>query len=167
MMRGDSYDLMESLLSQDVPGDIVEVGCNNGITSLFLASLTDGIRNLYCFDCFEDLQTEGVPEAKLSVFQSRFLEYPKVKSPVVCVGRVEKTIPGSLPNTIALALIDCDFYEAIKHSLFHILPRMSPKGTILVHDWEQDHWMEGVQRAVREIWKGPVEYSNHLAIIRS
>jgi len=62
-------------------------------------------------------------------------------------GKVEDTIPGCVPESIALLRLDTDWYESTKHELIHLFPRISPRGIIIIDDY--GHW-EGARQAVDE-----------------
>ena len=62
-------------------------------------------------------------------------------------GRVEETVPSQAPATIALLRLDTDWYESTKHELFHLWPRVSPGGIVIIDDY--GHW-RGSRRATDE-----------------
>ena len=62
-------------------------------------------------------------------------------------GTVENTIPGTVPDKIALLRLDTDWYESTKHELTHLYPLLSPKGVIIIDDY--GHW-KGAKKAVDE-----------------
>jgi hypothetical protein len=62
-------------------------------------------------------------------------------------GTVENTIPGIIPDKIALLRLDTDWYESTKHELTHLYPLLSPKGVIIIDDY--GHW-QGAKKAVDE-----------------
>lgn len=183
MMAEESLDLLwrliEDLDKRHVGGDIVEAGCNNGLTSLYIASVMEkGGRILHCYDFFapvpaacvqlpEEAGESYVPTAQRKDFRQLFSEHPKLTYPKVHAGNFTATMPSELPEKIALALIDADYYASTRYALSQILPRMSREGFVAIHDWEQVKWGPGVQRAVHEIWKGPVSYKQGLAVIRT
>ena len=59
-----------------------------------------------------------------------------------------------LPEKIAFAFLDGDFYESIRDSLRLVAPRMSEGGVIVVHDYTNPA-LPGVKRAVDE-WRNLV-----------
>lgn len=63
------------------------------------------------------------------------------------VGPVEETIPGTVPDRIALLRLDTDWYESTRHELEHLYPRVVPGGVVIVDDY--GHW-QGARRAVDE-----------------
>ena len=74
---------------------------------------------------------------------------------------------GDLPEKIALAFLDGDFYESIKDSLKLVERKMVNGGVIVVHDYN-NLALPGVSRAVDEWLKGKdfnIEIYQSLAII--
>lgn len=60
-------------------------------------------------------------------------------------GKVEDTIPGTIPDRIALLRLDTDFYESTYHELCHLYPRLSSGGVLILDDY--GHW-KGCREAV-------------------
>ena len=69
-------------------------------------------------------------------------------------GPVEETIPGTVPDRIALLRLDTDWYESTRHELEHLYPRLESGGVLIVDDY--GHW-EGCRRAVDEYFSGAAE----------
>ena len=65
-------------------------------------------------------------------------------------GLFEDTLVGDSP--VAVAHIDCDWYQSVKTCLERIWPRLVPGGTLVIDDYY--HW-SGCQRAVDE-FVGPM-----------
>lgn len=64
-------------------------------------------------------------------------------------GKVEDTIPGTIPDRIALLRLDTDWYESTRHELVHLWPRLSPGGVLIVDDYGT--WA-GARKAVDEFF---------------
>ena len=62
-------------------------------------------------------------------------------------GKVEDTIPGTIPDRIALLRLDTDWYESTRHELVNLWPRLSPGGVLIVDDYGT--WA-GARKAVDE-----------------
>lgn len=62
-------------------------------------------------------------------------------------GKVEDTIPGTLPAKIALLRLDTDWYESTLHELTHLFPRLVRGGVLIIDDY--GHW-KGAHQAVDE-----------------
>jgi O-methyltransferase len=50
-------------------------------------------------------------------------------------GKVEDTIPGTMPGKIALLRLDTDWYESTKHEFEHLYPLLEPGGVLMVDDY--------------------------------
>ena len=66
---------------------------------------------------------------------------------VFVVGRVQDTIPATVPDRIAILRLDTDWYASTYHELQHLYQRLSPGGVLIVDDY--GHW-EGAQRATED-----------------
>ena len=62
-------------------------------------------------------------------------------------GKVEETLPGTMPNQIALLRLDTDWHDSTAAELAHLYPRLSPGGVLIVDDYGQ--W-QGQRKAVDE-----------------
>ena len=62
-------------------------------------------------------------------------------------GKVEETIPGTLPDEIAILRLDTDWYESTKHEMIHLFPHLVSKGVLIVDDY---HTWSGSKKAVDE-----------------
>jgi hypothetical protein len=50
-------------------------------------------------------------------------------------GKVEITIPDTVPSKIALLRLDTDWYESTYHELKHLFPLLSNRGVLIVDDY--------------------------------
>lgn len=50
-------------------------------------------------------------------------------------GKVEETIPKTIPSIIAILRLDTDWYESTKHELVHLFPLLSKKGILIIDDY--------------------------------
>jgi hypothetical protein len=86
-------------------------------------------------------------------------------------GKVEDTIPGAAPDTIAMLRLDTDWYESTLHELVHLYPRLSTGGVLIIDDY--GHW-QGARKAVDQyfaenkisILLDRVDYSGRIAVKR-
>jgi hypothetical protein len=65
-------------------------------------------------------------------------------------GKVEDTIPKTLPDKIAILRLDTDFYESTYHELVHLFPKLVKGGVIIIDDY--GHW-KGAREAVDQYFK--------------
>ncbi len=66
-------------------------------------------------------------------------------------GRVEETLPGTMPDRIALLRLDTDWYASTRHELEHLFPRLMSGGILIIDDY--GHY-QGCQQAVDEYLAG-------------
>jgi O-methyltransferase len=60
-------------------------------------------------------------------------------------GKVEETIPGTIPDKISILRLDTDWYESTYHELVHLFPRLVKGGVLIIDDY--GHW-QGAREAV-------------------
>jgi hypothetical protein len=161
----------------NVPGAVVECGVWRGgsmqavARTLHQAGVHD--RELFLYDTFEgmtepteaDVRYDGVPAAQRLATsdkeQSRVwayatledvragfepLPYPGERIHFV-KGPVEETIPGQLPDQIAILRLDTDWYESTAHELKHMYDRLVPGGVLMIDDYG---WWQGSRKATDE-----------------
>ena len=150
----------------EIKGDFVEMGCYKGDTSLVLAEILKGtVKRLFIYDSFEGLPMRGEKdesvlgqdfrEGELKVskreVKERFLR-AGLAVPIIKKGWFSELSDLDLPDEIAFAFLDGDFYESIKDSLRLVLPRLTKGGILIVHDYTNPA-LPGVKKAVDEILK--------------
>jgi hypothetical protein len=62
-------------------------------------------------------------------------------------GKVEETIPATMPEKIAILRLDTDWYESTKHELIHLFPKLVKGGVLIIDDY--GFW-KGARKAVDE-----------------
>ena len=62
-------------------------------------------------------------------------------------GKVEETIPLTIPKKIALLRLDTDWYVSTKHEMTHLFPLLAVNGILIIDDY--GCW-EGARKAVDE-----------------
>lgn len=176
---------LNHVLTKAVPGDIVELGCYNGTTSLFLRRLLDmhgsDERQLHAYDSFQGLPDKtsedtspageqfkgGELKASKNILIRNFKQ-AGLKLPQIHTCWFEELRTDDLPESIAFAFLDGDFYTSIKASLEVITPSLQPGSVILVDDYQSEA-LPGAKRATDE-WARKYNYRVHaeqsLAIIR-
>jgi hypothetical protein len=159
-----------------IAGDIVECGVWRG-GSMMAAGLTltrlGARRRLWLYDTFEGMPPPSAVDHDLagrSAAELLAAEHPETsliwaRSPLAdvkagmsetgypaelvtyVVGPVEATLPGTIPERIALLRIDTDWYASTYHELLHLWPRLSPGGILIIDDF--GHWA-GAKKAVEQ-----------------
>ena len=166
--RAETYKIIEIARGcLKVPGDFVELGCYKGDTSLLLAEvLKGGDKRLWIYDSLEGLpdKTDADESAVGESFKGGelFVTKREVKErflranlPVPAIKKAwfNELTDNDLPERIAFAFLDGDFYESIRDSLKLVASKMAPGGVIIVHDYSNPA-LPGVAKAVDEWTKG-------------
>lgn len=66
-------------------------------------------------------------------------------------GKVEDTIPKTIPSSISLLRLDTDWYESTLHELKHLYPLLNNKGIVIIDDY--GCW-KGAKKATDEYFTG-------------
>jgi len=166
------------LVKNNIAGDIVECGVWRGGSTMAaidtLIKVGDTAREVYLYDTFEGMSEpseldkesftgtsaavllEKYPEIKcISTLEDVQNNVGNLKYPAKLIhyvkGKVEETIPGTIPAKIALLRLDTDWFESTAHELEHLYPLLVPGGVIIIDDY--GHW-EGARKAVDEYIAG-------------
>lgn len=84
--------------------------------------------------------------------------YP-INKMIYVKGKVEDTIPKTVPTQIALLRLDTDWYQSTKHELEYLFPLLTPGGILIIDDY--GHWL-GSKRATDEfIYKNDLKIFLH------
>lgn len=156
---------LQHVISQNVVGDVVELGCYKGQTSLELQRLLAGCapaKKLYAYDSFVGLPPKTAHDQSPAGMQFKAGELPAskqevvrifkqagLKVPVIKKAWFSELSPQDLPEHIALAFLDGDFYESIKDSLKLVWPKLTCGAIVIVDDY-QNEALPGAQKAVDE-----------------
>jgi O-methyltransferase len=177
---------LDKVLAAGVDGDVAEFGCYIGTTSLFIRLLLDeygqsGTRKFYAYDSFEGLPPKTIQDAsaagtdfkagELAVSKKQYLhEFSRagLQPPITRKAWFGELKSKQLPERIAFAFLDGDFYESIIDSLRLVWPRLSPGGSITIDDYSRET-LPGVERAVRDFFQGKhihLHHEHNIAIIK-
>jgi hypothetical protein len=157
MKRLDNVqECVETILEEDVPGDLVETGVWRGGASILMKGVlkawgcTD--RRLFVADSFQGLpppDAEHYPddapsrlhewdELAVSVDEVRrnFERYGLLDDQVVFLeGWFKDTLPAAPIEQLAVMRLDGDLYESTMDALTHLYPKLSPGGFVIVDDY--------------------------------
>jgi O-methyltransferase len=177
---------LEKVLDTAVEGEVVEFGCYIGTTSLFIRRLLDARgdnREFHVYDSFEGLPPKAAQDdspagtqfqaGELGVGKKEFLrEFQKagLRPPVVHKAWFSDLTEEAVPNKIAFAFLDGDFYESIRDSLKLVMPKIQAGGTIIIDDYAREA-LPGVAKAVHEFMSphllNSLTVQHNLAIIHT
>lgn len=164
------------VVENGLKGDIVECGVWRGGSMMVVADvlqrLGDTSRKLYLYDTFagmsvpseRDRRYDGASAYHLLnstakntgtwcyadkqevIANLRSTGYPD-QNILLIEGKVEETIPQTLPESICLLRLDTDWYASTKHELSYLYPRLVRSGILIVDDY--GHW-QGAKEATDE-----------------
>jgi macrocin-O-methyltransferase TylF-like protien len=177
---------LQHTLTQGVPGDIAEFGCYIGTTSLFIRRLLDEAqesskRRFYAYDSFAGLPAKTAPDhsAAGTAFQGGALQVSKheflqafhkahLPPPIIYKAWFGELTASQLPDTLAFAFLDGDFYQSIFDSLRLVWPRLQSHGTLVIDDYQREA-LPGVTAAVRDFFgqlPAGLHYEHNIAVIK-
>jgi O-methyltransferase len=156
--------LAEEIERDGVPGAFVDLGVNNGGSSVMLSAGAPA-REVYAFDSFEGLPDPGDLDGAMSAgwggelvasednVRAAFTRWAHPERLHIVKGWFEDTFPDAVAEVgpVALMHADGDWYESVKLSLESWYDRVSPGGFVVIDDY--GHW-EGARRAVDEFRAG-------------
>jgi O-methyltransferase len=161
---------VETVLAEDIPGDLVECGVWRGGACILMRAVLDAYgdeeRCVWLADSFAGLPAPdavsypadgdvdrldkcsdvlAVAEADV---RANFQRYGLLDERVrFLVGWFKDTLPGAPMKHIALLRLDGDFYESTIQALDALYPRLSPGGYCIIDDY---HAIEACSRAVTD-----------------
>lgn len=193
------YQSVKYIVLNKIPGVFVECGVWRGGSAMVIAETLSHLKcytyDLYLYDTFEgmaepeDVDVNLVGEvahqkwsesqkgtintwcyASLEDVKKNLLKtnYPLNKVKFI-KGKVEDTIPDTIPSEIALLRLDTDWYSSTYHEMKFLYPLLVEKGVLIVDDY--GHWL-GSSKAVNEylseekinLLLNKIDYSGRLAI---
>lgn len=126
------YDTYSGM-SEPTPADI-SIGGTKATDKFSSTKMSDDSSD-WCFSSLDEVTANvfnvGYPQEKI-----HFIE-----------GKVEETIPKTVPSEIALLRLDTDWYESTKHEMIHLFPLLKKGGVLIIDDY--GHW-EGAKKAIDE-----------------
>jgi len=156
---------LEKTLSK-LDGTVVEFGCYIGTTSLFVRRLLDALqdnREFHVYDSFEGLPPKRAEDesragdqfkaGELSVSKKQLIQQfqkASLRPPIIHKSWFNMLASNDVPEKIAFAFLDGDFYESIRDSLKLVLPRMQSGGIIIIDDYAREA-LPGAARAANEL----------------
>ncbi len=175
-----TYRSVRYVIENNIPGDFVECGVwkggNTMMVAMALMKLKNTERKIYLYDTFEgmseptkkdinyrneDAEIEWkdsikkdhnewcyspLEEVKNNLYSTG---YPKDKI-IFVKGKVEDTIPETIPEKISILRLDTDWYESTYHELVHLYPLLSKNGFLIIDDY--GYW-QGAREAVEQYFK--------------
>ena len=156
--------LLQQVLAKNITGDVVELGCYRGDTSiLFQHELQKTDKILWLYDSFaglpektrEDSSAAGDQFKTGELFVTKREVIEKFKRYNLPLPKIKKAFfedldpISDLPNKICFAFLDGDLYISIRTSLSLIQDKMQPGSIVIIHDYNNPE-LPGSARAVDE-----------------
>ena len=172
-----TYRSAKYVIENNIPGDFVECGVwkggNTMMVALTLMKMKNTDRKIYLYDTFEgmseptekdisykneDADIEWKESQKGNINEWCYSPMDEVKNNLYSTGypkdklffvkgKVEDTIPGTLPGQISVLRLDTDWYESTYHELLHLYPLLSKNGFLIIDDY--GYW-KGAREAVEQ-----------------
>jgi hypothetical protein len=170
------YKAVKYITVSKIPGDLVECGVWRGGISMVMAytllSVKEKNRKIYLYDTFGGMTQPSEKDKRiydslnatklwkkrkkwcftsLNEVEKNILStgYPKEKL-VFVKGKVEDTIPKTIPKKISILRLDTDWYRSTYHELKYLFPLLSKGGVLILDDY--GHWA-GVKAAADKYLK--------------
>jgi O-methyltransferase len=177
---------LEKVLNANIEGNIVELGCYIGTTSLFIRRLLDhyklsGSREFHVYDSFAGLPPKSMQDTsavgidfkagELSASKKQLLqEFHKaaLQPPIMHKAWFDDLTDEDMPRNIAYAFLDGDFYGSIISSLRLVWPRLSRGGVVTIDDYQRET-LPGVEQAVKDFFQNKsikLHHEHNIAIIK-
>lgn len=169
------YQAVRYVAANRLPGDFVECGVWKGgsavVAALTFLQQDERERAFYLYDTYEGMSEPSARDVSIQghapaqnwdvirgsdsrIFCANKLDdargalaataYPPERLHFVR-GKVEDTIPATIPERIAILRLDTDWYESTHHELVHLYPRLVAGGVLIIDDY--GHW-RGAREAV-------------------
>lgn len=161
----------QKTLDAKVAGDVVELGCYVGTTSLFLQRMLAGQnKTLHIYDSFAGLPPKVAQDASpvgeqfkqgelLATKAQLIKHFRQAGLPLPVIHKVwfEQLTPDDMPARISFAFLDGDFYTSIVSSLKVIWPRLTSGAIVVIDDYHTEA-LPGVRQAVEQ-WSWDHQFS--------
>lgn len=173
------FSAVRYIVENKIPGDFCECGVWKGGSSMLIANalvyFKDSSRKIYLYDTFEGMSEPSVKDYDLNgIHASKLLvgdrennkfwayspldevrenmtktSYPK-ENIIYIKGKVEDTIPSTIPLKISLLRLDTDWYESTMHEMTYLYPILSKEGVLIIDDYGH---FKGCKEAVDEYFQ--------------
>lgn len=166
--------LIEVVLAEGIPGDMIETGVWRGGASIFIRGCLEAMgasdRVTWVADSFEGLPEPDPSRTKeFDFFHSPMMQkqYSKLAAGIEEVrknfenyglmsenvrflkGWFKDTLPSAPIERLSIMRLDGDYYESTRDALTALYAKLSPGGFVIIDDYGEDHWTD-CRQAVEE-----------------
>lgn len=162
---------LDIVIKNNVEGDVVELGCNVGTTSIFISQMINNFasnKNYHVYDSFEglpekvdkdltnnDVYKKGSCKTTKDTFINNFNKL-NLSIPFIHIGWFSEIPDEEYPEKISFAFFDGDFYTSILDSFEKVYYKVQKGGIIVIHDYGYIE-LPGVKEACDEFLKNKPE----------
>jgi O-methyltransferase len=165
----NNIDMVKYVESNEIPGDIVEIGVWKGgsiLSMIIMYEITKKIsRNFHLYDTFDgmtdptniDVDIHNHPASLLMKVDTNILCKSSLDEVKTNIKKYTNILPnyhvGDIihttvyPEKIAILRLDTDWYESTKFELDNFYDKVVPGGVVIIDDY--GHW-QGCRKAVDE-----------------
>ena len=159
----DFSQMLRSLLSREVPGNVAEFGSYQGHSGWLMSNVLEQFgsdKTLFMFDMFENFPAEdigvdrfwsGTHQVDFDAVRARFTDRANVR---LVKGDFTRTLLETDTGPLAFAFIDCDSYRATRFLLEHLWEHRTPVGGIVAMEDYGHAALLGNRVAVHEFFDG-------------
>jgi O-methyltransferase len=157
----DLQSCVETIVRDQVPGDLIEAGVWRGGASILMRAVLDSLgstdRTVLVADSFEGFPDSDAAEgddvdysyeflaAPLDDVKANFARFGYDRDVEFVPGFFEETLPHLTDRTFSVVRLDGDSYSATRVGLHSLYPALSPGGYMIIDDYGV---VEGCRRAV-------------------
>lgn len=142
---------LEIVLKNNIPGDIVELGCETSELSIYIRLMLDYYgesdkREYHVYDSWEDVPAPDINDpfskeccsSKMSKFIIKF-EEENLRPPIIHTSWFAQINERSYPEQISFVYFDGNLHQSIINSFDKIFHKITKGGYIVIDDYEYPH----------------------------
>lgn len=140
---------LKGVINRGIDGDVVEFGCYVGTTSVYIATMLEYTsKKFYVYDSFEGLPEKSSKDisplgeqfkpGELCATKKQFIRnliQAGAPLPIIKKGWFSDLTSNDVPDKIAFAFLDGDYYSSVMDSLNLIEKHMTSGSVIIVDDY--------------------------------
>lgn len=165
---------LQRVVSEGIPGHVVELGCHEGGTTVQMRRLLDKLkdkkRELHAYDSWQGVPAptahdkpppgvypfeEGMCTTQREVFEKNFADND-LRLPTIHSGWFGAIPDAEYPAPIAFAFFDGDLYSSIMDSFAKVYPKLSRGARVVIDDYEWER-LPGVKQACQDFLRDKPE----------
>ena len=172
MSQGQIKHILRNLrivIEENIEGDIVELGCHAGTTSLFIRRMLNQLNSakmFHVYDSWEGLPpkskedgnaeiNQGDLRASKEIFIENFKKW-QLELPEIHSGWFRDIPDSEYPDRICFSYFDSDLYHSILDSFNKVYFKLSKNARLLIDDYDNQKYC-GCQKACQDFLRDKPE----------